>query len=199
MQSIDVSVNVTDDLSGLRWVFFYVHDPTNTGVDPLFSALAGGGSTSNTYMKTIEIPLGSAEGTWKIGVFLRDRAGNWIRYGVNGTDPFPVPGDEEFTVSPLASTTFGNFVATFGLTGPDALPGADPDHDLFENALELLLGLDPTVPNAADPVRYEITHTAGELQLLFTIDPTLTVGINGDFLEVSDGPSGYVRLGFPTP
>lgn len=186
MQSIDVSLEVTDDLSGLRWIFLYVYDPTDTSVGSLFSAFAGAGTTNGTFMKTLDIPQGSMEGTWELGVFLRDQAGNSIRYGISGTASFPSPGDEEFTVGPLTPSTFDNFVSTYNLSGADAQPNANPDKDPFNNMLELLLGLNPNTYDTINPTIYNMVRTPTEFQLLFTIDPTLTVGTNGDFLEISD-------------
>jgi hypothetical protein len=182
--SLTVDFNATDDLSGLQGIFLFVYDPSNNfqftvSVDP-----ASG--VADDYTTTIEVPAGSAEGTWRVVVFLRDKVGNSSRYGLFG-DPYPIPGSEEFTVGPLAGSTFANFMTPFGLTGPDALADGNPDHDPFPNGMELVLGLDPTQPDAADPAVYRMERTAGEVRIVFRVDPALSVQVDGDFLAIDDG------------
>lgn len=48
------------------------------------------------------------------------------------------------TVTFNVADPFAAWVAGFGLTGADALPGADPDQDGLANRAEMLLGFDPT-------------------------------------------------------
>ncbi|BCX46809.1 serine peptidase precursor [Haloferula helveola] len=183
-ETIDVDFNVTDDLAGIRGIFLFVYDPSGTfqftvSVDPA-SGVAGDFTT------TINLPMSSAEGTWEVVVFLRDFVGNTNRYGQFG-DPFPVPGSEEFVnVTPTLST-FETLMAAYPLTGADAAADANPDFDLFSNIFEILLGLDPTVADFPVPAVYDSHVAGGELRIDFTIDPSLSIHANGQFLEVDDG------------
>ncbi|MBS0660097.1 MAG: S8 family serine peptidase [Verrucomicrobia bacterium] len=60
----------------------------------------------------------------------------------NGNNP---PATQTFTLT--AVTRSANYIASFGLTGNDALPGADPNGDGVTNMLAYALGLSP-VANA---------------------------------------------------
>lgn len=90
---------------------------------------------------------GVFQGTWNAVLSVRDRVGNSLFYVAGSLgfgDSFPGSFNGQFTVGPLSATTFGDFTPGYGLTGTDALPSGNPDGDLFNNAMELLLGLDPT-------------------------------------------------------
>lgn len=186
-QMIDIELDVSDDLSGIRSVTVYGYDPNGNIDYSVYDLITGSATTTGPLTGSFEIPAGSMEGTWKIAVFLRDMSGNWEQYGTGGTLPMPNPGEEEFTVGPVGASTYDTFAATYGLSGSDAALGANPDGDPFINILELLLGLDPTSRNPVNPALYGVSQSATELQLDFTIDPTLTVQVNGDHLEVSNG------------
>jgi hypothetical protein len=180
-----VDCNVTDDLAGIRGIFLFVYNPSDefqftVTIDPA-SGVAG------DYSTTFEIPQGSVNGTWEVSLFTRDFTGNTSRYGRFGT-AFPTPGEELIEVGPITGgSTFDNFIGPFSLTGDDALPGGNPDGDLFSNALELLLGLSPVVADLPAPSVFGIEKVGNELHLEFTVDPGLTVGTNGTDLEISDG------------
>ena len=195
--TMTANFNATDDLSGLQGIFLFVYNPSDNfqfavNVDPA-SGVAG------NYSATIEIPIGSVEGIWKVTVFLRDKVGNARSYGIFG-NPFPLPGSEEFTVGPLTGSTFANFMSAFGLTGPNALPNGNPDRDLFSNGMELVLGLDPNLPETADPSIYRVEKTAGEVRIVFKVNPGLTVQVDGDFLAIDDGAgSPFLLTGESAP
>jgi hypothetical protein len=102
---------------------------------------------------------------------------------------YPDPGDGEFTVGSVPLSTFAGFVATYGLTGDDALLTADADHDGRSNAVELMLGSNPNVPNAGPGV-FTLSQDATHLRLDFTCAPGLAVTANGNHLELRDGGGG---------
>ena len=187
---VTVNFNATDDNGIFSGITLFVYDPAGDFQQALFVAA---GVPGGDFTKSFTMPMGSAEGTWRIRIGIRDAVGNQRYVGIYG-DPMPVPGQDEFVVGTVAGTTFGNFVSTYSLSGPDAALGGNPDHDLFPNALELLLGLDPTVPNAADPAKYAVTKVGNELHLDFTIDPSLTVQTNGGRIEVDDGSGSAIHV-----
>jgi hypothetical protein len=186
-RSVDVTLTITDDLSGLDAVVLSVYDPNGAFMGDLYQFFPGNGVTNGVFQKTLDIPQGSIEGTWTCRVYMRDKVGNARTHGPFG-DPFPNPGDELFTVAPAgAPTTWENFIALHGLGGADALPGANPDKDWMINILELLLGGDPNAADATVPAPPGYTLAGGSLHLEFTIHPSLTVAANGLYLDVSDG------------
>lgn len=188
-QSIDVTLTISEDLSGLSAVNLYVYDPVDAYIDSLYTFFPGNDQLGGVFSTTLEIPQASLEGTWKFATIFYDNVGNTTRHGIFW-DPFPVPGDEEFTVGSVSPSTFENFVSLYALSGPDALLDGNPDGDWLINAFELLLGTDPTVFNAMNPALMDIQAVGGELQMTFTIDPGLTIGTSGSFLQVSDGGGG---------
>lgn len=192
-QSITVDLQVTDDLSGIRGISVSVYDPSGTYQSSLFQYIAGNSALGGSFQTTLTIPQGSAQGTWDVSVYLTDEVGNDSRYGRFG-DPFPVPGSELFTVGPVAASTYDNFVATYSLTGNNALPGANPDKDWLINILELLLGTDPTVAEARDPLLLDYSPAGNQLTLAFTVNPALTIVPNGAFLDISDATGTPFRV-----
>jgi hypothetical protein len=97
-----------------------------------------------------------------------------------------VPADAEFTVGPVTGSSFASFAAAHSLTGNDALPGANPDHDWANNAMEFLLGLDPTAASAPDPAIYQTSRAGGGLRLDFKLAAGLTAASDGNFLHVAN-------------
>ena len=196
-QSITVNFNLTDDLSGIQSVQLYAYDPNDNFAGGLFTSFPTSGLLSESYSGSFDLPAGSLEGTWNSVLSVRDRAGNSFFYvaGELGFgEPFPGPVNGQFTVSPISETSFGSFISTFGLTGPDAFPGANPDGDTFDNVMEFVLGLDPTSANAPDPAIYEVVRVGDEIQINFTVDPSLTVTLNGNELELSGGAGAPVTI-----
>lgn len=197
-QSVAYSISLTDDLSGLTRVAIQVYDPNNIFVSSLFESFPVSGELSGTYTGTLDLPMGSMEGDWKVALSVRDRAGNSFFYAPSslgfGT-LYPSPFSGEFSVGPVTGgTTFGNFASNFGLSGMDALPGANSDKDSYNNALELILGLNPTVANAPNASLYEAVRVGNEMRINFTVDPSLSVSVNGDYLEISDGGATPVMV-----
>jgi len=196
-QSIAVNLGLTDDLSGIESVVIYAYDPNDQFSGALYTSFPTSGLLSDTYSGSFDLPMGSLEGTWNAVVSVRDRAGNSIFY-VGGSlgfgNPFPAPFVGQFTVGPVSGTSFENFASTFGLTGGDSLGGSNPDGDIYNNVLEFLLGLDPTVQNVPNSTLYEVVQVGSETRINFTIDPSLAVTINGDYLELSNGGSSPVSI-----
>ena len=77
---------------------------------------------------------------------------------------------------------------------PDALPGANPDGDTFDNVMEFVFGLDLTSANAPDPALYEVVRVGDEIRINFTVDSSLTVTPNGNGLELSGGSGAPVTI-----
>ena len=154
-QTLDITLTISDGQSGLQSAYIRVFDPTDTEDPSLFQYIGGEESSTGIYDATLTLPQGSMEGSWRCEVEMRDRVGNSIIYGP-GESPFPNPGDEQFSVGGASSSTYGNFIALHGLSGEDALPGSNPDHDVFNNAQELLLGLDPNSPDQASPLLWQV-------------------------------------------
>jgi len=196
-QSISVNFSLTDDLSGIGSVALYAYDPNEEFSGPLYTSFPTSGLLSDSYSGSFELPMGSLQGSWNSVLSVRDRTGNSIFY-VSGSlgfgDPFPGSFNGQFTVGPVSGTSFSNFTSTYGLTGIDALAGGNPDGDVFDNAMEFLLGLDPTVQNDPNPALYEVVRVGNELRINFTIDPSLTVTTSGDSLALSSGGSTPVMI-----
>lgn len=66
-----------------------------------------------------------------------------------------------------AGPTFASWAAEHGLTGDDALPTADPDHDNLSNLVEYALGLDP-VRGSDNPTQAGTVEVAGQSYLTLT-------------------------------
>jgi hypothetical protein len=101
-----------------------------------------------------------------------------------------VPADAQFTIGPVSDSTYADFAGGYGLTGPAALPAANPDADWANNALELLLGLNPTLADMPDPALYQVTRVGNELRLDFKVAAGLTVTDNGEFLDLTNPGGG---------
>ncbi|MCX6879523.1 MAG: autotransporter-associated beta strand repeat-containing protein [Verrucomicrobia bacterium] len=115
-------------------------------------------------------------------------------YGATGSgaaheDDVHFAGPGTLTVTSGAGTSaYDTWAAGYGLTGADALPGADPDHDGIPNSVEMVLGgnpgnvmdaaLLPTIELVKDPVGLP----AGGY-LLFTYrrsDLSVAAGVSAD-------------------
>jgi len=95
-----------------------------------------------------------------------------------------------FTVGGSSPSLYQIFATYHNLTGDNALPSADPDHDGLNNATELMLGTDPTDPASAGSGLIGVYSYAGYLHLVFTINPYLSIAVAGVFLELRDGSGG---------
>ena len=72
----------------------------------------------------------------------------------------------------LGTLSYPEWIAAMGLSGADADPSADPDHDGLSNLLEYALALDPLVPNSgALPTAQTLAGNGGRLSITFTRDP----------------------------
>jgi len=192
-QTVNFTLEIEDDISGIAAVSLWVYDPAGTFISSLGSFFSLADLLSDTLNGTIEVPQGSTIGTWQVGVRLRDSVGN-VRFYHSTGEPFPVPGEETFEVVPPPSSTYDTFVATYSLTGNDALPDANPDKDWLLNIFELLLGTNPTVVDVADPILLSHDLVGSDLVLVFRIGSSLVVTPNGNFLDVSDGVGAPIRV-----
>lgn len=192
-RSITVNLNLIEDISGIRGISISVYDPSGTYRSDLFQYIPGNSALGGTFQATLTIPQGSTEGTWDVAVNLTDEVGNSSRYGRFGS-PFPLPGDELFTIGPAAASTYENFVAAYSLSGNDALPGSNPDKDWLINILELLLGTNPTVAEAPDPSLLGTYMSGNQLVLAFTVNPVLSIVPSGAYLDVSDGTGSPFQI-----
>jgi hypothetical protein len=194
-KTITITVAIEEDLSGLRDANLTFRNPSgqpdgsftrelNSSNRISGDALTGTG----TYEVPLTIPQGTQSGEWEVQVFLRDRTGRAVRYGT-GWEPYLQSGDGRFSVSTGTGggSTYENFITLYGLSGDDALATADPDNDGFNNATELLLGTNPTSAASNGFGVLTVTRDATHLHLNFTIDATMEVAADGDFLELGDG------------
>lgn len=190
---IQVTISIADDLSGIfeAYAFFYNPDDVfQNDISPDFiGSRISGNELSGVYQINRTLPQGSAAGQWRVRVFLRDKAGNAVFYGENAT-AYPEPGDGYFTVGGTVQSVFAAYVAGFGLTGNDALPSADPDHDGLNNATEALLGTNPANSASSGAGLISTTRDATKFYLNFTIASSLTATANGTFLEFGNGGGG---------
>jgi hypothetical protein len=192
--TITVTVSITDDLSGFRDRYLFFYEPGDIYSGYVFAAIddshrISGDELNGIYQVQVPIPQGSTAGPWQIRVFLRDKTGGTQFYGP-GAAAYPEPGDGGFTVASTPPSLYQSFVQTHNLTGDDALPSADPDHDGVNNATELMHGTNPANAASAGAGLITVTRDAGFLYLNFTIDPALTVSAAGGFLELRDGGGG---------
>lgn len=74
--TVDVYLNVTDDLSGVTEASVYFYSPTGRQSQYAGSALASGCALSGIYRATVHLPPNSESGDWSYAVTVRDRAGN---------------------------------------------------------------------------------------------------------------------------
>lgn len=190
---VQVTVSISDDLSGLLQGILYIYNPANEfQIDlstDLISHRISGDQVAGTYQVSVMLPQGSDPGQWRVRIFLRDKAGNAAFYG-EGEAAYPEPGDGYFTVSGSSLSVFAAYLAAYPLTGNDALPSADPDHDGLNNATEVLLGTDPNSAASAGAGLISSSRDAVNFYLNFTIDSGLTATTNGDFLELGNGSGG---------
>jgi hypothetical protein len=190
--NLTLTAAVSDNLTGINYAVVDFYDPNDNRVISLQklvndNEIVGG---SFTIMQTL--PQGSLQGVWRCEVILRDLLGNERIYGTGtGTNdvPFPVPAAAEFTVGTLSGPTFAAFASFYSLTGNNALPASNPDHDWANNALEFILGLDPTQANTPDPALYQVTRVGNELRLDVKIASGLTVTPSGNVLSITKAGS----------
>ena len=191
---VQVTVSIQDDLSGIKDAYAYFYDPAGDFQSGFFTFLNGanrisGNDIAATYQFSKTLPQGSAMGRWEVGIYLQDMSGRAKSYG-NNSSLYPEPFTGYFTNSPTPLSTFAAFMASYSLLGGNALAGADPDRDGRNNATELLLGSSPTNAASNGAGLINTSRDAAQFHLDFTINPALTVTVNGGFLELRDGGGG---------
>ena len=192
-EPITITLTIEENLSGLRDAMLFFRNPSGQQDDSFFRVLdasnrISGDNLTGTYQVTVTIPQGTQTGDWEVRAFVRDRTG-WERlYGTGGA-AYPQVGDGRFSVSTGSGTgsTYKQFTTLYSLSGDDALATADPDGDGFNNATELVLGTDPGSASSNGFGKLTVTRNATHLHLTFTIDPTLEIATDGDFLELGGG------------
>ena len=192
--NLAVTVSISDDLSGIRDAQLHFYDPLVYPYSPFYTVLDASNRTSGdavnaTHLVNVALPPGLAAGTWTIRVFLRDNVGHTRFYGLDGA-AYPEPDDGRFTVGSAPVSTFKAFMATHHLVGNNALPTADPDLDGRINAIELMQGTHPTQADPTGGGWFSLSRDATHLYYDFTINPALTVTVNGDHLELRDAAGG---------
>lgn len=92
-------------------------------------------------------------------------AGVWGAEGSGSEYETPlITGTGQLQVSATQQGSFATWTSAKGLSGADALPGADPDGDGYSNLAEFILGGEPNPSNPAahsDGLRPEISTTPG--------------------------------------
>ncbi|GAA5125582.1 autotransporter-associated beta strand repeat-containing protein [Luteolibacter yonseiensis] len=78
------------------------------------------------------------------------------------------------------SDPFVAWSAGFGLTGNDALPSADPDHDGQSNLLEFALNGSPISSTASGKTRSAVAVVGGENALTYTLPVRVGAAFTGD-------------------
>ncbi len=202
--SVTVDITLTDgptgSPSGLGNGYFYLTNASGSYVPDSYinlddaAVIRTGDAVNGTYQFLLEFPMGTTNGVYRVVSVLRDKAGNEVLYGFSFGTPLPGPGSAEITVGPLTDSTFAAFASNYSLIGNHALPASNPDFDWANNALELLLGLDPTMADVPDPSLYKVTRVGNELQLDFKIASGLIAAVDGNYLNVSDGGSSPFKL-----
>ena len=74
-----------------------------------------------------------------------------------------------------ATDTYASWILGYpSLTGPNALPGADPDHDGMNNREEYAFALNPTLGSSVNPITAPINKTTGRFSYTRRATPALT-------------------------
>lgn len=74
-----------------------------------------------------------------------------------------------------ASGTYASWILGYpSLTGPNALPGADPDHDGMSNREEYAFALNPTLGSSVNPITTPLNKTTGRFSYTRRATPALT-------------------------
>lgn len=194
---ITINVTIQEDLSGIRDALLFFYNPGGQIDGSFFQVLdasnrISGNDLTGTYQVTVNIPQGTQNGEWEVRAFLRDRTGRARFYGSGGA-PYPQVGDGRFSVSTgtVSPSTYAAFTTLYGLSGNDALAAADPDHDGFNNATELLLGTSPVNGSSNGNGNLVVTRDATHLYLSFTVDATQPVTVNGNYLQLGSGSTPF--------
>jgi autotransporter-associated beta strand protein len=123
-----------------------------------------------------------------------------------GTGIAQITGTGTLTVTTGSGTVYDNWAAGYGLTGADALPDADPDHDGMTNRQEYAFGLNPTSAASGNPITAPFDKTTGTFSytrrdpaltgLTYTVITTTALGTwtpDADADQTVTGTSGEVQ------
>jgi hypothetical protein len=94
---------------------------------------------------------------------------------------------QNLTLSGTVSSAFGIAMSeTYGLSGTDAAPGADPDGDGLSNVQEFAFGLNPTIPSGNPVIQVPATGAVAILYLQ-RVGVTYSVDSSDDMTNWSAG------------
>ena len=83
-QTVDVSVTVTDDLSGVNGVSGWLHSARSEQQQPVYLPLSSGDEMSGVYTGTATLPRLSASGEWTLFLSASDAVGNSLGSDLEG-------------------------------------------------------------------------------------------------------------------
>jgi hypothetical protein len=107
---------------------------------------------------------------------------------VTASNGVPPNATQIFTLN--IATQAANYIASFGLSGTDAVLTADPDHDGIANLMEYALGLNPAVASLSGLPVVTVKNYSGTSYLSMTFnrsslatDLTYIVQVSGDMVS----------------
>jgi hypothetical protein len=160
---------------------------------PYSFSFAASGNPAPTYSLSGTLPPGltlSSAGVLS-GTCTDGGTGTFPSIMVTATNAVAPNATQTFTLSTV--TQANNYIASFGLTGTDAVLTADPDHDGINNLLEYGLGLNPTVNSSSGLPTVTLKNYSGTtyLSMLFNrsslaTDLTYIVQVSGDLVTWSN-------------
>ena len=101
---VKISADVTDDLTGVQYVFVYYSNPNDTGSK---SVILYYNSTTGKYEGTFNVGQYDAEGEWKIRqIYVSDKQDNHYNY-FNGTSTYKSPTSEYRDLSDYDINVYG--------------------------------------------------------------------------------------------
>ena len=116
---------------------------------PYSFAFTATGNPAPTYSVSGTLPPGLTLSTAGVlsGTVTSGGTGSFPGITVTASNGVPPNAMETFTLT--TATRAANYIASFGLSGTDAVLTADPDHDGISNLMEYAMGLNPTVADVS--------------------------------------------------
>jgi hypothetical protein len=130
---------------------------------------------------------------WGLRRSLPGVTARYIRFDATATTgPTNNSGIQEIifytSAAPPAGTPFEQFITiTWGLSGADAAPDFDFDGDGLDNAIEFVLGGDPTTPDPSIVPTQEVSDT----HLTFTFRRVAAAAADNPFVQYGSDLSGW--------